>query len=596
MIELNEDSNGSSSTTSSVFEATNKYIENNSDLLQKLHRTESRSVSNDSSASNQNIVVVDENSSSSSSTMPKLGLKLVLKRHSGDKYEVKSNNNPNSTPLSASTSLLNNTPNTDHLLSSSRRPKREAARKVKFTFSESEYDLDDIPIRKKSRQSIQDQKTTMPVVSTNHILKQQNKKQPNINYKTTTNTTTNINNNVKIVISESKVNTTPSLLTPTQPALVPQPTPPPPPPVQTKFERSDLVSCSIDDKIAIMKEQPFILIKQSKPFPIALVEDKTNVVYTKALLFLHLFKSYSSQCIYCPWCRLFLSVGEFSKHLHPEDLDEDDEVDESSSSCSELSSSDNEQDNENKNKYKKKQLKKLNKLKQKSFKILPYCTNLQQDGDDRLSESDIQTWKTFGSRFAQFKSIRNEQQKKEKELASLIRKQDDLANPNRDKKYLTIQAQHISLLSRSNRASSGSVASSCTNVSSPNPINQAKTISKIETFDDWDQIDKEKKVFYLSKGKIDYEKVTYLNSNGDRLSESEYEGDAEDIDVEEDSKTTDNKKINIIIKNIVSSKPQNDFTLSESEDDDNEKLDHALVSFMIIKCYRFNRKEKYHKF
>ena len=108
--------------------------------------------------------------------------------------------------------------------------------------------------------------------------------------------------------------------------------------------------------------------------------------------------------------------------------------------------------------------------------------------------------------------------------------------------------------------------------------------------------DKEKKVFYLSKGKIDYEKVTYLNSNGDRLSESEYEGDAEDIDVEEDSKTTDNKKINIIIKNIVSSKPQNDFTLSESEDDDNEKLDHALVSFMIIKCYIFNRKEKYHKF
>jgi hypothetical protein len=192
-------------------------------------------------------------------------------------------------------------------------------------------------------------------------------------------------------------------------------------------------------------------------------------------------------------------------------------------------------------------LKKLNKLKQKSFKILTYCTNLQQDGDDKLSESDIQTWKTFGSRFAQFKSIRNEQQKKEKELALLIRKQDDIANPNKYKKYLTIQAQHISLLSRNNRTSSGSVASSSTNISSPNPINQTKTMSKIETFDDWDHIDKEKKIFYLSKGKMDYEKVTYLNSNGDRLSESEYEGDAEGMEeLEEDSNRTAYKKINIM--------------------------------------------------
>ncbi len=565
-MELNEDSNGSSSTTSSVFEATSKYIENNSDLLQKLHRTESRSVSNDSSSviSNQNIIV-DENSSSSS-TVPKLGLKLVLKRHSGDKYEVKTNN-PNYTPLSASTSLLINTPNTDIL--SSRRPKREAARKVKFTFSESEYDLDDIPIRKKSRlttQSLNTQQPTPPSASNNYILKQQNKKQQNINYKTSTKTTTNINNNVKIVISESNNTITPLLPTP----------PPPPQPTQIKFERSDLVPCSIDDKISIIKEQPFILIKQSKPFPIALVEDKTNVVYTKALLFLHLFKSYSSQCIYCPWCRLFLSVGEFSKHLHLEDLDEEeDEEDESSSSYSDLSS--NEEQDEQEDKYKKKQLKKLNKLKQKSFKILPYCTNLQQDGDDKLSESDIQTWKTFGSRFAQFKSIRNEQQKKEKELALLIRKQDDSLNQSKDKKYLTIQAQHISLLSRNNRNSSGSVSSSTTNITSPNMNNQSK--SKIETFDDWDQIDREKKVYYLSKGKIDYEKVTYLKNNGDRLSESEYEEDEEDVDVEGGrQKTTQNLNI---LKNNSSIKPKNDFTLSESEDED-DNLDHALVNFYIF--------------
>ena len=107
--------------------------------------------------------------------------------------------------------------------------------------------------------------------------------------------------------------------------------------------------------------------------------------------------------------------------------------------------------------------------------------------------------------------------------------------------------------------------------------NQSK--SKIETFDDWDQIDREKKVYYLSKGKIDYEKVTYLKNNGERLSESEYEEDEEDVDVEGGrQKTTQNLNI---LKNNSSIKPKNDFTLSESEDED-DNLDHALVNFYIF--------------
>ena len=58
--------------------------------------------------------------------------KIVLKRQSGDKYEIKS------TPLQDDTML------TQSLDFGNRRPRREAAKRVKFSFNENnEYDIDD---------------------------------------------------------------------------------------------------------------------------------------------------------------------------------------------------------------------------------------------------------------------------------------------------------------------------------------------------------------------------------------------------------------------------------------------------------------------
>ena len=82
-----------------------------------------------------------------------------------------------------------------------------------------------------------------------------------------------------------------------------------------------------DEKHSIVRDQPSVIVSHSLSFPIALVEDQTNVVCTKVLLFLHLFKSYASQCVNCLWCKRFLSISEFSKHIHLDQIDDDDEED-----------------------------------------------------------------------------------------------------------------------------------------------------------------------------------------------------------------------------------------------------------------------------
>ncbi len=73
----------------------------------------------------------------------------MIKRHSGDKYEVKTNVSVSENAVDTSQQqLLNN-----ERLSASGRPKREAARKVKFTFSESEYEIEHLPSKKRPRLS-----------------------------------------------------------------------------------------------------------------------------------------------------------------------------------------------------------------------------------------------------------------------------------------------------------------------------------------------------------------------------------------------------------------------------------------------------------
>ena len=139
------------------------------------------------------------------------------------------------------------------------------------------------------------------------------------------------------------------------------------------FHQNELIKSTEYEKLQIINNQPCVLINHSVPLPIVLVEDKTNIVHTKALLFLHLFQSNFSPCIGCPRCKKILTIDQFSKHDH---LDEEVENDDPN---------------------------KLNISKQ-SFKILPYRIN----NESEMNESDLRTWKLFGKRFNYFKSIQLE--------------------------------------------------------------------------------------------------------------------------------------------------------------------------------------------
>lgn len=150
------------------------------------------------------------------------------------------------------------------------------------------------------------------------------------------------------------------------------------------------------------------------PFPIALVEDKTNIVHTKALLLIHLYRSYSSPCIICVLCKQFFSINEFSKHFHLSDedlLDDDDDIDddednddmdEDSHNIDEDVGTGTAERRVSKDKtgaghfdWNQIREKKLSALRKKSYKILPYCLNRNNE----LNEDQLKTWKIFGERF-----------------------------------------------------------------------------------------------------------------------------------------------------------------------------------------------------
>jgi hypothetical protein len=143
----------------------------------------------------------------------------------------------------------------------------------------------------------------------------------------------------------------------------------------------------MDQKIQIVMNQPKVMISYSKPFPIALVEDKTNIVCTKASLFIHLFQTYSAHCIVCNICHVYMSIADFSKHFHASDDDDEDDSKTDDSESSSDTDSENSTTLEGKNTKKKKK-------KLKTYKILPYRNNAEE-----LSSEDIKTWKIFGKRF-----------------------------------------------------------------------------------------------------------------------------------------------------------------------------------------------------
>lgn len=149
---------------------------------------------------------------------------------------------------------------------------------------------------------------------------------------------------------------------------------------ETLFLQDELVKSSLLEKHRVLCNQPFVKMEHSEPFPIALVENETNIVETKALLFLHLFQSLSCPCIGCPECHTYMTCAEFSKHIH---LDEDDTE---------------------------------TLIDPKSYKILPYRMD-----DEELSEEALNTWKIFGKRYTSFKQKQSQVIKSEPIKATTIK-------------------------------------------------------------------------------------------------------------------------------------------------------------------------------
>ncbi len=222
------------------------------------------------------------------------------------------------------------------------------------------------------------------------------------------------------------------------------------------FDSKDIVESSFETRAIAYNSKAFVLIEHSKPFPICLVEDKTNIVYTKALLFIHLFQTFSSPCIVCPLCKNHLNVTEFSKHIH-----KDDEYDEEEESDQEYEKKSTDSDTQQ-------------ELEKKSYKILPYITK-----NNELSEADLNTWKLFGKRFSQFKQ---ESQIKLNESKQVITNQS--VNVNNKKEEVEKSREMLE------------------------PKEKAQ-------FNDWDYVNTNEKMYMLTDKSIDLDQIIYLNKNGE---------------------------------------------------------------------------------
>ena len=290
------------------------------------------------------------------------GLKLVLKRQQGDKYEVK--------PVDETATSANG------------RPKRQAARKVKFTFSE--YDTDSSPEKKRPKLAWSASLANAPTTAVAYHHQQH---QP----KRSLSSSMDIGHNfVKIsqhhdternvfVDDDDDEDETESDDDDEEEEEEDEVE-------ENLFYLSDIVRYNFSDKVNIMLNPPNVILTTTKPFPIALVEDKTNIICTKALIHMHLFQSYGSQCINCLMCNNFLTIAEFSKHLHRAEDDDDED---------------------------------FNELTKKSFKVLPYRVNKNEE----LSEADLDVWRTFGKRYARFKQEHLSKLKMLKQQQELVEQQ-----------------------------------------------------------------------------------------------------------------------------------------------------------------------------
>ena len=287
----------------------------------------------------------------------KSGLKLVLKRASGNAYKVKAID-------------MN-------------RPKREAAQKVKFTFSDNEDEIPFKKIRKTDYNYNQFDETESESEDDEIEVVEIKPKLPfsQINIQQQVPKSHHVQRVQKVI----------------------KPVEPEPELDVINFDCEEIIPLTNEEKLKIAQEQPVCRIVHSKPFPIALVEEQTNVVFSKALLLNHLYLSYSSPCILCPLCSKFLTVAEFTKHLLHSNQDVENGEDNKSSS-------------------------------NKAFNILPYRTRSQ------ITEYDMSTWKLFSKRYSEFKRerlLRREKQRYKQKISNKNRnKENNDENSKSDSDYL----------------------------------------------------------------------------------------------------------------------------------------------------------------
>ena len=279
-----------------------------------------------------------------------IGLKLVLKRQANNNYKI---TNPSDLLLLPMTTEVSSNNNNNNLNKDARiRPKRAASNKVKFRFSEEESEYEnETPHRKRAKLNTKtvdnknfkkDIQTQVKFIYPVSKSKQRQQKQQQVNSRDAVKETLN-------QLSHSKQEK------PLVKKFVKE--------TLQDFNRNEIIESTYNEKLSAFQSRPIVLIEKSQPLPICLVEDKTNIVCTKALLFIHLFQTFSAQCIGCPLCKIYLNITEFSKHIHQNEDDEDDESD--SEKKSEITSNHSDMDDDTQSYSNSK-----THIK-KSYKILP---------------------------------------------------------------------------------------------------------------------------------------------------------------------------------------------------------------------------------
>lgn len=222
------------------------------------------------------------------------------------------------------------------------------------------------------------------------------------------------------------------------------------PEIDPTFNSDEIIRASFVEKAAIMQRPLFVVLHHSQGIPIALVENKTNFVQTKAVLFIHLFVSLTAGCIWCPLCALHLSVTEFSKHVHPEEgEDEEDLLDE------------------------------LSRTK-KTYKVLPYRID-----NEELGPNVLNTWKTFAKRYSEFKQAQNKKEAERKKV---------------EEKEIEKKEVEKVLVSRDMNTTAG-----MNNLTKPLAPVEKSAQRLSEEFEDWDS--KENERFLISNERLESDQV-----------------------------------------------------------------------------------------